>query len=488
MKAITIYNSLSQKLEPFEPFAPPQVSMYCCGPTVYGLLHVGNFRGAVFYNFLRNWLEFSGYKVKFVYNFTDVDDKIIDRAKQEGVDPQALAEKYIQEFWTDFNKLGLRPHDVNPKVTESMDVITSTVEHLIQKGHAYNTDTGDVYFEVRSFEEYGKLSNRKIEDLKKSERTEPDGRKKDMLDFALWKAAKPGEPAWPSPWGQGRPGWHIECSAMIRKHLGDQIDIHGGGLDLLFPHHENEVAQSEGACGKKPFAKYWVHNNLIQFGGSKMSKSLGNIISARDFLSQYHPEIFKYLVLSVHYRSVLDLGEESISNAIKGLARIYSALNMAHEFLEAEVAPAPKSTFEDTVAKIKKQIVDDANKDFNTALVISHLFEAVRAFNQKVRRGLKVTPDIAKMSLLLVDLFKEVGPLLSLFNEHPAQFLTFLDDHLLLEKKLSRSDIQIKVDQRAALRADKKFAEADQVRAELDAMGIAVSDLASGKCYWEVAK
>lgn len=480
---------MSQKLEPFEPLHPDKVNMYCCGPTVYGLLHVGNFRGAVFYNFLRNWLEYLGYSVKYVYNFTDVDDKIINRAKTEKCDPAELAKLYITEFWKDFNCLGLKPHSVNPTVTESMSEITNYIKGLVDKQLAYATESGDVYFEVRKFADYGKLSHRKIDDLIEAVRIEKDDRKKDALDFALWKASQDSELSWPSPWGPGRPGWHIECSAMIQKHLGEQIDIHGGGLDLLFPHHENELAQSEGLCNKS-FVKYWVHNNMIQFDGAKMSKSLGNIVTGRDFFARYHPEIYKYLVLSVHYRSILELGVDSIASSIKGLAKFYSVLNQASHFLtvDNQVESKVPVAFQQQYQAFREKIIADASKDFNSAIIISHLHEFIKLYNQKVRRGMKVTPEVLGMSQLVLDLFKEFGSLMALFQEPPHKFLYFLDDMLLSEKQLERSAIQTKVQERQIYRADKNFTEADRVRKELDSMGISVSDMPDGSCYWEVTK
>lgn len=484
---VTVYNSKSQKLETFEPYDPNQVKIYCCGPTVYGLLHIGNFRGPVFYNFLKNWLEFLGYKVKYVYNFTDVDDKIIKRAQEEGVTPQALAEKYIKEFWVDFNRLGLKPHDSNPRVTETMDEICHFIEKLIESNHAYSTQTGDVYFNIETFEPYGALSGQKTEELKKAVRIEADENKKGALDFALWKSAKKGEPYWTSPWGQGRPGWHIECSAMIKKHLGDQIDIHGGGLDLLFPHHENEVAQSE-CVTQKSFVKYWIHNNMIQMSGAKMSKSLGNIISTREFLDKYHPEIYKFLVLNVHYRSLLDVSDESISQSIKSLARFYSSLFLAQEILMLQKEEEIDLAFQNYVKDLRLKMITEASKDFNTSIIMTHLHDLVRSFNQKIKRGITPSKKQKFISALFLKAFEEFGDLLSLFKENPKEFLIFLDNHLLKEKGLERNKIQEKVQERSRFRKEKDFAAADKVRAELDAWGILVSDMPSGECYWEVAK
>ena len=273
--SLKIYNSQSKQLEEFKPIDPKHVKMYVCGPTVYNFLHVGNFRGVVVFNMVRNWLESLGYKVTYALNFTDVDDKIINRANELGMTPSELSEKYIAEYKKDFAAIGLRPHDMNPKVTEHMDDILNMVTTLIDKKAAYEAQ-GDVLYSIESFKDYGKLSGRHTEDLLAGARVEVDEKKRNPMDFALWKAAKPGEISWPSPWGPGRPGWHIECSAMIKNIFGEQIDIHGGGMDLIFPHHENEIAQSEGCTGKH-FVKYWMHNNMLNFGGQKMSKSLGNL-------------------------------------------------------------------------------------------------------------------------------------------------------------------------------------------------------------------
>jgi cysteinyl-tRNA synthetase len=286
MTELKIYNTLTKQKEAFKPLNPPAVNIYVCGPTVYDFLHIGNFRGPVFFNLVRNYLELIGYKVKFALNFTDVDDKIIKKANELKIGSSEVSEKYIAEYKKDFQLLGLRAHDYNPKVTDSMDAIQSMVNKLIENNTAYVQD-GDVLYSIEKFKEYGKLSGRNTEELIAGARVEIDEKKKNPLDFALWKAAKPGEPSWASPWGQGRPGWHIECSAMIEKIFGEQIDIHGGGSDLIFPHHENEIAQTEG-CTHKPFVKYWIHWQMLNFSGQKMSKSLGNIISLRDFFEKFH--------------------------------------------------------------------------------------------------------------------------------------------------------------------------------------------------------
>lgn len=495
---ITVYNTLSKSREKFEPLKPPQVKMYCCGPTVYDLLHVGNFRGVIVYNFIRNWLEERGYQVKMVYNYTDVDDKIINRAVKEGRSSQEVAEQYIREFESDFARLKLRPHDVNPKVTETMTEIRDLVADLVSKGKAYVVEQKepqaqghDVNYAVRSFSEYGKLSHRNIDDLVSGTRVETDARKKDPLDFALWKAAKPGEPAWASPWGEGRPGWHIECSAMVKKHLGEAIDIHGGGMDLIFPHHENEIAQSEGATGK-PYVKYWIHNNMINFGGAKMSKSLGNILTGRGFMTDYGPEILKYMVLSVHYRSTLDLGPEAIDQAISGLARIYSALALAEDLVASAKANGVTegqvpADFAKTLSETWLQAEAALDDDFNTAEGIAKLFEVVRLFNSKVRRGMKATPQSLGLSQAFLAWTARYGRLMSVFAEPPAAFLREMDDRLLDKMKIPRAAVDAIVSERSLARENKDFAKSDELRKKLTDMGVSVSDTPMGS-YWEVSK
>lgn len=329
--SLKIYSTLSRQAEEFKPLTPGEVKIYVCGPTVYNFLHVGNFRGVVFFNLVRNWLEESGYKVQYALNFTDVDDKIIAKANEIGKTANEVSELYIAEYKKDFAALGLRPHDFNPKVTEHMEGIRAVIGKLIENKVAYEV-AGDVNYSVSAFEGYGKLSGRKIEDQQAGSRISVDTKKQSAEDFALWKSAKPGEVSWPSPWGPGRPGWHIECSAMIKDIFGDQIDIHGGGMDLIFPHHENEIAQSEG-CTHKQFVQYWMHWNMINFGAQKMSKSLGNIVSLREFLEVNPAEVYKWMMLSVHYRSVSDFSDDSIARAVTGLARIYSALAVAETYL-----------------------------------------------------------------------------------------------------------------------------------------------------------
>lgn len=483
---LQVYNTLTRKKEKFEPLSPPEVRIYLCGPTVYDFLHVGNFRGPIFYNFLRNWLEESGYKVRMIQNYTDVDDKIIVRANELKEAASQVSHKYIEEYKKDFEALSLRKHDQNPKVSESMDSIRELIEVLMKKDMAYKVPSGDVYFRVNKFSEYGKLSNNHPDNLHNGE----GGREKDHpLDFALWKSSKPGEPEdvrWQAPWGEGRPGWHIECSAMARKSFGDQIDIHGGGTDLVFPHHENEIAQTEAATGK-PFAKYWVHWNMINFGGAKMSKSLGNIKTGRSFIEEYHPEILKYMMLSAHYRSTLDLSEESIHQGISGLARIYSALAMAQEILSVEGPIEGKSPLNEVADKAWKDCVLAFNDDFNTAEAFARLFEVVRAFNGLAKKGQKSTPLLRAHAKALQDLVAKLGKLMAVFNQPAKEFLISLDQQLLKRLKLDKSQIELMIEERKTARAAKDFKKSDEIRDQLAAMGISVADTPQGM-EWEVTK
>ncbi len=478
---LKVYNSFGHKLEEFKTLEPGKVKIYVCGPTVYSHLHVGNFRGPVFFNFVRNWLEYLGYKVDYATNFTDVDDKIIKRAEVEKVSAQEISEKYIVEYQKDFNALGLRPANHNPKVTECMPQIIEFIQKLIEKDVAYTAD-GDVNFAINKFPVYGHLSGRKIEDLLEGVRIDISDKKQNPLDFALWKSAKPGEDlrgsAWPSPWGQGRPGWHIECSVMAHNLFGNQIDIHGGGLDLLFPHHENEIAQSE-SCTHQQYARYWLHWNLLNFGGSKMSKSLGNIVNMKDFLKDHHPEVYKWMMLSVHYRSVGDFTQNTIDQSVAGLARVYSALSLAESLAEHTSGVAD--------AKAWTSIEDALNNDFGTPAAFAVIFEQIRKFNSTHRRGMKSNDTIKENAANFIAFIKKFGNLMALFQEVPSDFLIQLDDLLLAQKNLKRAVIDDMVQKRSLARTQKDFSESDRLRKALTDMGISVSDLPEGS-FWEVTK
>lgn len=373
---IQIYNTLTRKKEDFETIEPNQVRMYVCGPTVYDKAHVGHAMSVLVFDIIRRYLEYRGYKVRHVMNYTDVDDKIINKANNLGVDPFGLAESYIEEFKRHLVELNILPATVYPRATDEIDYIIKMVQGLIKKGFAYEAE-GDVYFFVSSDDDYGKLSGRKIEDMQSGFRIDVDQRKETPMDFALWKASKPGEPSWDSPWGQGRPGWHIECSAMSLHHLGEQIDIHGGGNDLVFPHHENEIAQTESLTGKR-FARYWVHNGMLQLAGEKMSKSLGNLVTIDEFLSVHEADVLRMMILNSSYRSPLTFSDETIGHAERALERLRSALRPA--FPEASLVAS--RDLERLTESTQQRFVEVMDDDFNTAGALGYLFELVRGINQ----------------------------------------------------------------------------------------------------------
>lgn len=487
---LQVYNSLGRKLEEFKPLKAGEVKIYVCGPTVYSYLHIGNFRGQVFFNFVRNWLEHLGYKVSYSSNFTDVDDKIINRANEEGVSASEISERFINEYKTDFLALGLRPHDENPKVTSFMPQIIDFISDLIKKDKAYEAN-GDVNYAIDNFLEYGKLSNRRPEDLKEGVRIDVSEKKRSPLDFALWKTAKPNEnlrgSSWSSPWGEGRPGWHIECSAMVKGLYGDQIDIHGGGLDLLFPHHENEIAQSEGCTGKT-FSKYWMHWNMINFSGTKMSKSLGNVVTMREFLKTQPPEVYKWMMLSVHYRSVAEFSDATIDQAISGLARVYSALSLAESVLKSpEGQIIQDEKYANQLKTAWEKVENSFNDDFSTPAAFAVLFEQIRFFNTQVRRGIKINDAVKTKAQLFKEWVTRFGKLLALFQETPETFLIDLDNKLLEKMNIKRSDVDQLVLERSQARVDKDFKKSDDLRKKLNDMGISVSDLPAGS-FWEVTK
>ena len=377
--ALAVYNDLTRKKEEFVPIKEGKVSFYVCGPTVYDYFHIGNARPFVVFDVFRRYLEFSGYEVAYIQNFTDIDDKLIRRANEMGITVPELADRFIKEYYEDADALGIKRATMNPRATHEIDEIIKIVLKLIERGHAYEAD-GDVYFDVPSFPEYGKLSKQGIEELQSGARIEVDERKKSPLDFTLWKASKPGEPFWDSPWGPGRPGWHIECSAMSTKYLGDTIDFHGGGSDLIFPHHENEIAQSECSCGRR-FVNYWVHNAFITIDKQKMSKSLGNFMTVRDIRQKYNPLVLRYFLLSSHYRSPINFSKEGLEQAQSALERLGNCnadMNFAIENREAGEKDEVLSEAIKTAWTGMKGAMDD---DFNTAGAIGCIFDAVRAIN-----------------------------------------------------------------------------------------------------------
>ncbi len=484
---LVVYNTLSKTKEPFKTIEEGKVRMYVCGPTVYDYLHIGNFRGAIFFNLVRNWLEKSGNEVTYVYNYTDVDDKIIKRANAEGVESSEISETFIKAFEEDYSRLRLRPHSKNPRVTEHIDDIITLVEGLIANEKAYVIE-GEVFFAIDNFETYGNLSGKNLDDLEVGQRVEVDQRKRNPMDFVLWKPAKPGEPSWDSPWGKGRPGWHIECSAMIRALLGESIDIHGGGIDLIFPHHENEIAQGEGCTGKK-YCNYWMHNNFINLKDQKMSKSLGNVITARSFMDKYHPEILKYVMLSAHYRSMLNVNEEKIDQAVSGLARVYKALREAKEFADASEltggAPykALKQIMDTADARIKKAL----NDDFNTGEMMANIFEVVRVFNAQNIAKKKKDPNALASAKAFTEWVSSWAHVSALFLEDPTEFLKTLDEILIVEKGIEKSTVEALIKERDEARAAKDWSKSDEARDKLLEMGIEIMDSPAGTT-WEVKK
>ena len=484
--SLTIYNTMSHEKSPFMPLDENSVKMYVCGPTVYDLLHVGNFRGAIFFNLVRNWLEHGGRKVTYVYNYTDVDDKIIQKAQKEGVAASEVSSRYIEEFQRDFAALKLRPHEHNPKVTDFIPQIVAFIESLIERSHAYVIG-GEVFYSVESFADYGKLSGKDLEGEEAGKRVAKDEKKKNPADFVLWKPSEEGVPGWESPWGRGRPGWHIECSCMIDELLGESIDIHGGGIDLISPHHENEIAQGEGKSGKK-YCRYWMHNNFINFLGGggeeqKMSKSLGNVITAREFMERYHPEILKFLILSVHYRSILGLGDEKIEQTIAGLGRIYSALAEAERV--AGKVGAPSKNLQVAIDRADEDFEKALNDDFNTGKALAVVFELVRVFNgENVSRRPK-DPAFRAGAEAFRRWILERGELMALFQEPAEVFLKELDDILLRKRGIERKMVEDLVEKREESRVAKDWAMADEYRSQLISLGIELQD-GKGNRAWRV--
>jgi len=464
-----VYNTLTRKKEELVPIVPGQISMYVCGPTVYNFFHIGNARPLVVFDTMRKYLEYRGYKVKYVQNFTDVDDKIINRAKEEGVSAGEISEKYIEEYFKDAAALNVRKATVHPKVTETMPDIIKFVQDLIDKGYAYEAD-GDVYYRTRMFDGYGKLSGKNVDELRlgASERTSSadDEKKEDPLDFALWKARKEdSEIAWDSPWGMGRPGWHIECSAMSKKYLGDTLDIHAGGEDLQFPHHENEIAQSEAHNGKQ-FANYWMHNGYINIDGVKMSKSLGNFKTVRDLLTQYDGEVLRFLILSGQYRGPIDFNPEILAQSQNGLKRMRNAKsNLKH--LMANGADGDMTAAEAEAVegfdKYRQKFIEAMDDDLNTADAISAVFELVTAINTAA--GPTATKAFAKAAM---DGLMELASVLGLLQQDVE------------EKVEIDPEIQALIDERQAARKAKDYARADEIRDQLAAQGITLKDTPQG--------
>ena len=462
---IRLYNTLTARREPFVPIEEGKVKMYACGPTVYNFFHVGNARCFVIFDMLRRYLEYRGYEVTFVQNFTDIDDKVIRRANEEGVDYTEIAERYIREYFTDAKGLGVRPATVHPHATENMDTILSIVNGLVEKGYAYPMD-GDVYFRTRMFGGYGKLSGQAIEDLESGARIDVNDKKEDPLDFALWKAVKPGEPSWPSPYGEGRPGWHIECSAMVRRYLGKTIDIHCGGQDLIFPHHENEIAQSE-CCNGAPFANFWLHNGYINIDNRKMSKSLGNFFTVREVAEKYGYLPIRYFLLSSHYRSPINFSEEVIGQAKAALERIFNCAEKLDFYVknaEGELRPEEAELLA-AFRKTREDMIEGMDDDFNTGAGIAALFDLVALINKAIGAGASRALAAEGQALLteMTELFGFVRE-----DDADAELVAWIEERIAA---------------RAAAKKGKNYAEADAIRAELAARGVTLRDTSQGTTY-----
>jgi cysteinyl-tRNA synthetase len=460
--ALRIYNTISRTKEPFIPLEEGKVKLYVCGPTVYDDAHVGHAMSSVVFDIIRRYLEYSGYEVLHAMNFTDVDDKIIRRANNEGRDPFELASYYVQQYKDHLDDLNVLPAHINPKVTEEIDHIISINQKLIEKGYAYPVG-GDVYFRVARDEDYGRLSRRQVEDQQAGARVQIDERKEAPGDFALWKGVKPGEPCWPSPWGDGRPGWHIECSAMCIHHLGEQLDIHGGGNDLIFPHHENEIAQSESLTGK-PFSTFWVHNGMVQLGGEKMSKSTGNLIRIDEFLADHDADVFRLAVLNSSYRTPLTFTPDVIEQAKKGRRRLLHAVEGAGS--DSDTGDTPESLREQMDAT-RDGFLAAMNDDFNTAGALGKLYDLVRAINQAA--GPDSLPGATASARQLL---KELTAVLGLMLETPVQ-----------EVGSAAPFIQLLLDLRQDLRTEKMWALADRVRDQLTELGVVIEDSRDGATW-----
>ncbi|MEA3465690.1 MAG: cysteine--tRNA ligase [Thermodesulfobacteriota bacterium] len=473
--SLRVYNTLKGTKELFEPLQPGKVGMYVCGVTVYDYCHIGHARANIVFDIIYRYLQYSGFEVNYVRNYTDVDDKIINRANERGISCQELSEEFIEAFDDDMARLGLKLPTVQPKATEHISHIIALVERLIANGKAYVSE-GDVYFAVDSFDEYLKLSKRNLDEMRAGARITVGDKKRNPMDFALWKAAKPGEPFWDSPWGKGRPGWHIECSAMGMEYLGESFDIHGGGKDLIFPHHENEIAQSEAATGK-PFVKYWLHNGFVNVNKEKMSKSLGNFFTIRDILKTYDAEIVRFFILSAHYRSPIDFSDQNLKESRLGLTRFYEGLQAAAEVLaECPDSDVVASDGEELETKFREAMDDD----FNTALAIGHLFEGVRTMNRLMatKKFRKKADLVASVRALYQTLLK-LGDVLGMFASEPKQWLEQQNLAGLADLGITVEQVEGWIAERLQARHDKDFARSDQIRDELAEKGVLLLDSAS---------
>ncbi|BCO08346.1 cysteine--tRNA ligase [Desulfolithobacter dissulfuricans] len=483
---VKIYNTLTRKKEELRPLEEGHVKLYVCGITSYDYCHIGHARSALVFDMVVRYLRYRGYRVTFVRNFTDIDDKIIRRAAEQGVEASDLAQRFIDEFYTDMDHLGVLRPDIEPRATEHIPEMIALIEELIERGLAYASG-GDVYFRVGRFPDYGQLSGRSLEDMQAGARIEVNDQKEHPMDFVLWKASKPGEPKWDSPWGEGRPGWHIECSAMSRKYLGETFDIHGGGKDLIFPHHENEIAQSMGATGK-PFANLWMHHGFVTIKDEKMSKSLGNFLTIRDVLAAYAPEVLRLFIFSTQYRNPLDFTEAAMRDAESGLARMYECLArinaLADGSPEAETVIGKKDR--QKLASLRQRFEYAMDNDFNTAQAVGLLFDAVKTLN-KITRALPASPaedDVATLRRAAADL-RELGGILGLLGQDPADYVAARKQALLDKLDISDEEIEELIARRSEARKNRDWATSDAIRDKLLGHGIELQDSQDGTT-WDV--
>jgi cysteinyl-tRNA synthetase len=473
--SLKIYNTLTGKKEPFVPIEKDRVKMYVCGPTVYDTSHIGHARSVVVFDMIFRWLTRSGYAVTYVRNFTDVDDKIIRKSNETGEACSAITEKYIDEFHNEMDALNVLRPTMEPKATEHIDHIIEFVKKLIEKGKAYAVDDGNVYFSIDAFENYGRLSGRNPEDMRAGARIAVEEKKKNPLDFTLWKPAKPGEPYWESPWGNGRPGWHIECSAMSHEYLGEGFDIHGGGKDLIFPHHENEIAQSEALFGTQ-FVKYWIHNGFVDINNEKMSKSLGNFTMIKEVLERYSPEVIRMFLLSNHYRSPIDYSEQSMHEVSMGLDRIYGFL----ERLENKsIQPDGSGN-----GPLWQAFTDAMNDDFNSARALAGVFEAVKKGNKLLDQapenpGESLTAELTQVRNDMAD----IAGILGIFQQTPSAWFAAKKDKGVAEMAVDPATVEALIAERAQARKDRDFARADEIRDQLQEMNIVLEDGADGTTW-----
>ena len=457
-----IYNSLTRQKEEFKSITPGEVKMYVCGPTVYNYFHIGNGRTFIVFDTIRRYLEYKGYKVEFIQNFTDIDDKMIKKANEEGTTVADIGDRYINEYYKDADGLNIKRASTNPRATEYIEDIIEFVSGLIEKGYAYEVD-GDVYFRTKKFNGYGKLIKQSLEDLQSGARINVDERKEDPMDFALWKSQKPGEPAWESPWGLGRPGWHIECSCMAKKLLGETIDIHAGGMDLAFPHHENEIAQSEALTGK-PFANYWMHSAYLNVNNQKMSKSLNNFLTARDALEKYDADIIRFLMLSAHYRVQLNFSDDLLESAKASVERLYNAVSNLENLIsevKKEKMDEQEEEYLKSLDKYREKYIAKMDDDFNTADAITAIFDLIKDINTNV--SIDSSKELCEKAL---ELIRELGNPLGILQKSTKGSL--------------EEEIERLIEERQQARKDRNFALADKIRDDLKARNIVLEDTPQG--------